>query len=296
VLLLVKEMRSINDAKEALETANSEVYVAANDLKSGETIVFEEDFQIETVRTNVDTERIISADDWEFVDEEGNVEVKYSSDGTPLTKTMKIKIDVPAGTIVTKDMIYEEGKQTENSERIQEYNMINLPSTLKNGDHIDIRITLPSGQDYIVLPKKEVIGTTTYGLWLKVTEDEILTMNNAIVESYILPGSKLYAIRYTEAGMQQASIPTYHVGREVKDLMDRDPNVTQKAREELAKIYNGDLRTYYFDVPLGIYVQEQGGRDSAVESGFQEELQKIQADRAAFVETLEGTEEIGYQR
>ena len=73
-------------------------------------------------------------------------------------------------------------------------------------------------------------------------------MNNAIVESYILPGSKLYAIQYTEAGMQKEAIPTYQVGKEVKDLMDRDPNVTQRARDELAAIYNGDLRTYYFDI------------------------------------------------
>lgn len=294
VLFLVKEMRSINDAKEALENANTTVYVAAKDLKSGETINFDEDFVMETVRTNVDKGEIISADDWEFYDEDDVIQPKYAEDGTQIYKTIKIKVDIPTGTIVTKDMIYEEGYQTEDSERIQEYNMIVLPSTLKNGDHIDIRLTMPTGQDYIVLSKKEVIGTTDTGLWIKVTEDEILTMNNAIVESYILPGTKLYAIQYTEAGMQKEAIPTYQVGLEVKNLMDRDPNVTQRAREELAAIYNGDLRTYYFDVPLNLYVQEQEDRDSSVQSGFQEEIQKVQEDRAAFVEELAGTEEIGY--
>lgn len=294
VLFLVKEMRSINDAKEALENANTKVYVAAKDLKSGETINFDEDFIMETVRTNVDKDKIISADDWEFYDEDDVIQPKYAEDGTQIYKTIKIKVDIPSGTIVTKDMIYEEGYQTEDSERIQEYNMIVLPSTLKNGDHIDIRLTMPTGQDYIVLSKKEVIGTTDTGLWIKVTEDEILTMNNAIVESYILPGTKLYAIQYTEAGMQKEAVPTYQVGLEVKNLMDRDPNVTQRAREELAAIYNGDLRTYYFDVPLNLYVQEQEDRDSSVQSGFQEEIQKVQEDRAAFVEELAGTEEIGY--
>lgn len=294
VLFLVREMKSINDAKEALENANTKAYVAMKDLKSGETITFEEDFKSETVRTKIPKDQIISADDWEFVDENDIVTPKYAEDGTPIYKTIKIKVDVPAGTIVTKDMIYEEGYQTEDSERIQEYNMIVLPSTLKNGDHVDIRLTMPTGQDYIVVSKKEVIGTTDTGLWIKVTEDEILTMNNAIVESYILPGSKLYAIQYTEAGMQKEAIPTYQVGKEVKDLMDRDPNVTQRARDELAAIYNGDLRTYYFDMPLNLYVVEQEDRDSSVQSGFEEEIQKIQEDRAAFVESLEGTEEIGY--
>lgn len=294
VLFLVREMRSINDAKEALEQANSKAYVALTDLKSGETITLEEDFTMETVRTNVSKDEVISADDWEFYDDDGNVTPKYAEDGTQIYKTIKIKVDVPAGTIVTKNMIYEEGYETEDSERIQEYNMIVLPSTLKNGDHVDIRLTMPTGQDYIVISKKEVIGTTDTGLWIKVTEDEILTMNNAIVESYILPGTKLYAIPYTEAGMQKEATPTYQVGLEVKNLMDRDPNITQRAREELAAIYNGDLRTYYFDMPLNLYVQEQEDRDSSVQAGFQEEIQKVQEDRAAFVEELEGTEDIGF--
>ena len=121
-------------------------------------------------------------------------------------------------------------------------------------------------------------------------------MNNAIVESYILPGSKLYALQYIEAGMQNAAIPTYHVGKEIKDLMDRDPNITQKARDELAAIYNGDLRTYYFDVPLSTYVVDQQSRDGAVQSGFQAEIQKVKEDRAASVESLAGTEEIGYTK
>ena len=294
VLFLVKEMRSINDAKEALENANTQVYVAAKDLKSGETINFEEDFTMETVRTNIMPDEVISSEDWEFLDEEGIPEPKYSADGTQIYKTIKIKIDVPAGTIVTKKMIYDEDNQLQDSERIQEYNMIILPSSLKNGDHVDIRLTMPTGQDYIVLSKKEVLGTTETGLWLKLSQDEILTINNAIVESYVLPGSKLYALQYIEAGMQNAAIPTYHVGKEIKDLIDRDPNITQKAREDLASIYNGDLRTYYFDVPLSTYVTDQQSRDGAVQSGFQAEIQKVKADRTAFVEALAGTEEIGY--
>ena len=42
-------------------------------------------------------------------------------------------------------------KNTENTTadlRTQEYNMIALPTTLAEGDYIDIRLTLPNGQDY----------------------------------------------------------------------------------------------------------------------------------------------------
>ena len=106
-------------------------------------------------------------------------------------------------SIAFKYKLPEYGEETLDSDRIQEYNMIVLPSNLKNGEHVDIRLTMPTGQDYVVLSKKEVIGTTDTGLWINVTEDEILTMNNAIVEAYILPGTKLYAIQYTEAGTQK---------------------------------------------------------------------------------------------
>lgn len=294
VLFLIREMRALNDAKEALEQANSEVFVAAEDLKSGVAINFDEDFILETVRTKVDTETVISSDDWEFTNDDGEITAKYAEDGTQIYKTLKMKIDVPAGTIVTKAMVYEEGEELEASTRIQEYNMISLPSNLKNGDHVDIRLTMPTGQDYIILSKKEVIGTTATGLWIKVNQEEILTMNNAIVESYILPGSRLYALPYIEAGMQDAAVPTYQVGGAVLSLVAKDPNITDIAKQELAARYDSDIRVNNFEIPLSTYVTQQQDRDSRVQSGFQEELQKIQTDRAAFVESLEGTEEIGY--
>lgn len=294
VLFLVREMKSLNDAKEALEQANSKVFVAADDLKSGVAITFDEDFIMETVRTNVDPTTVISSDDWEFTDENGDIVPKYAEDGTQIYKTLKMKIDVPAGTIVTKEMVYEEGNETSSSDRIQEYNMIVLPSTLKNGDFIDIRLTMPTGQDYIVLSKKEVLGTTDTGIWIKVNEEEILTMNNAIVESYILTGSKLYAIQYIEAGMQEASVPTYQVGGDVLQLVAKDPNITDTAKSELAARYDSELRVNNFEIPLSTYVTQQEDRDSKVKAGFNEEIQKVKEDRAEFVKSLEGTDEIGY--
>ena len=43
--------------------------------------------------------------------------------------------------------------------RKQEYNMLVLPSQLATGEYIDIRLALPTGQDYVVLGKKKVLGT-----------------------------------------------------------------------------------------------------------------------------------------
>lgn len=297
VLFLLYQIKSINEAKEALEALQKQVYVAADDLESGQELSFYDDFKTEIVQTTMDTSLIISQDDFEFKDEEtGEVIEKYNEDGVQIYKNLVMKVNVPAGSIVTRDMVVESGNETTDTQRIQEYNMIVLPSQLKNGDYVDIRLSLPTGQDYIVLAKKKVLGTTQTGLWLKLDETEILMMNNAIVESYIIPGSKLYATQYPEAGVQEAAVPTYNVSGAVLDLINSDPNISETARQELWNRYNANVRVTYFEPTLATYIQEPEDRDSAVEGGFQEEVESIQAARESFVDSLEGTEDIGYTR
>ncbi len=297
VLFLLYQIKSLNEAKEALEALQKQVYVAADDLESGQELSFYDDFKTEIVQTTMDTSLIISQDDFEFKDEETDAVIeKYNEDGVQIYKNLVMKVNVPAGSIVTRDMVVESGNETTDTQRIQEYNMIVLPSQLKNGDYVDIRLSLPTGQDYIVLAKKKVLGTTQTGLWLKLDETEILMMNNAIVESYIIPGSKLYATQYPEAGVQEAAVPTYNVSGAVLDLINSDPNISETARQELWNRYNANVRVTYFEPTLATYIQEPEDRDSAVEGGFQEEVESIQAARESFVDSLEGTEDIGYTR
>ena len=82
-------------------------------------------------------------------------------------------------------------------------------------------------------------------IWLKLREDEILLMSNAIVESYIIPGAKLYVTAYVEPGLQDAATPTYIPSNEVIGVINRDPNIIQKAKEELKK--QQDERTRYLE-------------------------------------------------
>lgn len=294
VLILLKRINSLNEAKEALESVQKRVYVAADDLESGDIITMEEDFIMDTVQTTMNTELILSEDDFEFYDEEtGNIVDRYNEAGEKIYKELVMKIDVPAGTIVTKDMVVESGKETTNDERILEYNMIILPSQLKNGDYVDIRLSLPNGQDYIVLSKKRVEGTDATGLWMKVDELEIMTMNNAIVEAYMIEGAKLYALQYTEAGMQEKSIPTYAVSGDVYYAMMNNPNITDEAWKGLEARYNSEYRTKYMDSSLFLYEED---RNKSVESGLEDEIESIKAARQEFVDSLEGTEDIGYTR
>ena len=154
VLLLVSK---IKEAKEEAETLRAnirkDIYVAARDLKSGAKLE-STDLRTEDVQSTVPDNQIVTVDD-------------LYGDGTGVI----LKIDVPEGEILTKEMIEPTNDTTEASDRIFEYNMFVLPSTLKNGDFIDIRLLLPSGKDYIVLPKKRVLGCNETTILLKVSED-----------------------------------------------------------------------------------------------------------------------------
>lgn len=291
VLLLVK-MKTINEEKEALLQKQISVYVAANDLKSGEKVTLEEDFIMSTVQTTLNPSEIISDEDFQFLDKDGVAISKYYEDGTEKIKEVVMKVNVPAGAIVTKDMITETGEETSNTDRIQEFNMISLPSQLKNGDYVDVRISLPNGQNYIVLSKKKVIGTTSTSIWFKLDELELQLLSSAIVESYYFTGSKLYAVPYTEPGMQEAAIPTYPVKDTVLAQINNNPNILDEIRTEYKNRYIAEDRVKFFDTPLSLMPEED--KNAMVSAGNSDENEAIKAAREEFVSALEGSEDIGY--
>lgn len=293
VIALSMKIKTINEEKEALKALQVQCYVAADDLESGETIILEEDFTMATVQTTIDQSTLISQDDYEYFDSEGNIEVRYNEDGTQKYKELVMRVDVPAGAFVTKDMFIEADEEIANTERIQEYNMILLPSQLKNGDYVDIRLSLPTGQDYVVLGKKKVLGTDATGIWFYMDEEEMLTINNAIVESYVIAGSKLYATQYTDPGMQKASEATYTVSGAVLTMIQNSPNITQEAKDNLWLRYDSVGRTTNIETLLDKY---RDSINSIVQSKTQEEAGRVQAARQAYVESLAGTEDIGFTR
>lgn len=293
VLLLLYKIKGLNESLDSLKAKQSVVYVANADLRSGEILNFDEDFKTETVQTTVLSSEVISADDWDFYDQDGNMVTKLNDDGSEKKKEIMLKVDVPAGTIVTKDMITEVENETKDSDRIQEYNMLVLPSRLRNGDYIDIRLLLPSGKDYIVLSKKQVLGCNDTTIWLKVSEEEILLLNNAIVEAYTINGSKLYASIYAEAGMQNSAQSTYLASTEVMALIMKDPNIVSEASTALWNRYDITERNQNFDAAIEPYRTSQ---DASVATGHNTEVSSIKAARQQFVSDLEGTEDVGYDR
>ncbi len=294
VILLLYKIQGLNKDFEKLKALQKKVYVASDYIQSGTEVTLDS-FKMDTVQTTVTADELITSDDFEYMDEKtGEIVLKYDSDGNPIQKKMMVKTNVPAGTIITKDMLEELNDQTTADQRIQEYNMILLPTLLTNGDYIDIRLQLPEGEDYIVVSKKKVIYTDETTIWIKMSEDEILTLGNAIVEAYTIVGSKLYATTYPEAGRQEAAQPTYAVSQAVMNLINTNPNVRTEAREGLWARYRDqeqvEQRNNHINKALeGFY----DGMKESVEAGLQEEITKRQEGRTEYVESLEGTGSVG---
>lgn len=201
------------------------------------------------------------------------------------------KVNMKANTVITRELVAQSDEVNTDDVRIQEYNMITLPSTLETGDFVDIRMRLPNGVDYIVASKKEVIIPDVAGIPstdtinIKMSEEEILTMSNAIVEAYIMKGSEIYASKYTDPGNQEKSTPTYPVSRNTMDLINSNPNIVETAKQALWARYNADQRNGSVNSQLNNYSAESV---DSVETGIQEQIQKQKQLRQEYLEALNG--------
>ena len=210
----------------------------------------------------------------------------------PLTQIpMVAKIDMAKDTVLTNYAITRSTELVTANLRKQEYSVILISSQIATGDCIDIRLRMPDGTDYIVASHKEieiqVIGEmdSPNTISIQVTEEEIITISNAIVESYMVPGSVLYAARYVEPGLQDKATPTYLPSQKVKTLIDQNPNISEVAKKELNNRYtNGTNRNNINDV---INQNSEDAADNVVDK-TEEEITLIQEERQQYLESLAG--------
>lgn len=144
-------------------------------------------------------------------------------------------VDIQPGTHIMTNMITPE--KLDNTLREEEFNQFYLSSNLMDNDYVDIRITYPNGENYIVLSKKAIknINLQESDCFLWLTEEEIVTIQAAIVDAYKHSGSKIYTTKYIEPTIQEASIVTYTPPEEIIDLINRDPNILNVASTALSK-------------------------------------------------------------
>ena len=204
------------------------------------------------------------------------------------------KVDMNKNTVITIDMISKSDEKTTNDLRKMEYNMLILPTQLETGEYIDVRLSLPSGQDYIVVSKKQVEIPQIGGIdsedtiWVKLTEEEIITMNNAIVDAYKMLGSKLYVATYTEAGIQDAATPTYVPKGEVMQLIIDNPNVIQEAKNGLYKRYQ-DYSKRVRDEVINPSIDNNGEEgEENLKTKVEEDIKTTKENRKQYLQSLGG--------
>lgn len=296
VMLLFTKINSLNEENEKLKVVGPKVtvYTVSKDIEEGEAITIDDlqqaTMQLSAKSSAIETEEYIDPSIFYATDEE-------SGETIDLSYTAKVKIS--AGTVVTLSMLKEGG--IANDERLMEYNMIVLPTQLNNGDYIDIRLRLADGTEKIVLSKKKVQQCTLSSVWMKMTETEILTMNSAIVDAYLVDGSQIRATVYTNPLMQEATEATYPVNDKVLAEITYNPNILVEAKNELLKKWNvdnniNDAGTDYVTSRREIdsYVTgTQEEKATKVDAAYTQEASDINTARSEYITALEGTGLVG---
>lgn len=248
-----------------LEASYKTVYILKKNVESGATISMA-DLDKKQIPANMIPTDYVSAD--------------------KLTENTIAKINLTTGTVLSANMISESDDKTTNDTRLQEYNMVVLPQNLELDQYIDIRLVLPNGQDFIVVSKKRIVNTDADTIWMNMSEEEIITMSRAIVEAYIMKGSKLYATTYIEPGMQEQATPTYMPDNDIINLINANPNITVEARNKLNEIYTDklrDIRRQNIQQQLELYREE--ALDN-IEQGVQDEITKMKEARQNYLDAL----------
>lgn len=284
IAVLLMQLAKWNEEKKANEDKKVYAYVIIDDVKSGMEILPEHVQGVE-ISLGYASDVIYSS---KTVDSEGKATADLTGSLLPLG--MKAKVDLHPGTVLTSDITYED-ELVADDVRKQEYNIIALPTQLMTGEHIDIRLRLPNGQDHIVVSHKQVEIPTIAGIdsqscvWIELDELEILNMSSAIVEAYRMNGAKIYATRYVEAGMQEAAEITYIPSDEVIALMSKDPNIVQEAKNKLFTRYNNKEEKAIIRNPINNSKNHEDAEDNLMEA-VENEIQGLQEEREKYLESL----------
>lgn len=204
------------------------------------------------------------------------------------------RVNMKANTVITQQLVIQSDELVTDDTRQEQFNMITLPVDLMTDDYVDIRLRVPSGQDYIVVSKAQVdIPKNSDGTYVADTmrvnlrEDEILAMSSAIVEAYGLKSAELYVTKYVDPAMQEASLPTYTPNAAVTAQIQSNPNIVEIAKEELASRYSEAAKKARNDyLQQFINSMDQQEYFENIESSVEESIGSSLTSRQNYLESL----------
>lgn len=140
------------------------------------------------------------------------------------------KVALTPGTPITKDMVMSE--PIVHSLREVDISGNRWPIGLKEGDYVDLRITYPRGEDFIVLSHKRIMSITDQTLKVHMTEEEQTLYQSALVDFYLSRGygSDLYLTKYVEPGIQDEAGVFYSVPKNIEAVVLKNPNIVEMAQ------------------------------------------------------------------
>ena len=257
------------------EVALVQVYAVTQDVQKDEILTASEDADQKFALISVPAQQVP-----DNAITQANIDELYKDENSDEYQ-MTAKLDLSKNTVLTTDMI--EKSSESGTFRMGEYTMITLPSKLNSGDYIDIRIAYPTSADFVVLSKVKVQDANTNTIWLKLTESQMLLLNEAIIESYIVDGTKLYASQYVDAAQVELNA-TYVPNSTVASLIqansftDYDKALIDDANKDVM-----DIRKYIESV-LSKYTEDE--KTDKVKEGFTTEKTTVQAAREALMGDL----------
>ncbi len=189
----------IADLKVKAETQMA--YVLADDLPVNHIMSENDVTLVEAKKETLPSDAYLAT---EILDKNGNPakdkkgNILYNYDKSFVGR--KLKSATGARTILSDSLFLQDSDNVSVDLRSREFNMISLPSNLVEGDFIDIRILFPTGEDYLVVAGKEIMGTganaESNSIFLELNEEEIVRVSSAVIESYIADGINVYATKY----------------------------------------------------------------------------------------------------
>jgi len=269
-------------------------YALNRDIKAMEEVKSEDLSKVQTVKGQTTApEDYVTPDmlDIEVTDDEG--EPILDRNGDPeLIHPYHAFTELKAGTILGESMLYQ--NEIQDDLRLVEFNVFRLLSQAQNGDVVDIRLKLPSGVDLIVLPKKQITIPKVADLdvdntvWLNLTEEEILLIDSAIVESYTVEGSYLYTTNYISAGQQEVAKTTYSPSPAVMNAMAADTNIVEAAYSAIAEKYSqGHTRRSVDEAINRDPKDDDEDKLGRIIKGMNSEIKKAQDARKDYLDSLE---------
>lgn len=272
-----------------INVSTSETYAASIADLNATLAAYGPDVTVYTVSSAVKAGDVVASDNIEPFTIPSSVDSDQFVHNSSELVGRVFKIAVNPGTPITSNMTMSE--PIEDDMRDRDIVLDRYTVGLEIGDYIDVRITMPYGDDYLVLNHKRVydIGESTVKLYL--SEFEWMQYQGAMVDYYLNQsyGATIYADKYIEPGVQQAAVKYYAVPTNIAALIQKNPNIIEKAEAN-------DLNSWRSAIEelLIIFRDEEDTVDtdgSKFNSGRSTYNESVNSDRVTKAEETEETED-----